>query len=110
MKLLYDQNLSYRLVKWLADLFPNSSHVSNHFLTRAGDGVIWEFARANGYTLVTKDADYRDMSLLRGHPPKVVWLRIGNCADRDIENLLRRHAQAILDLETDASAALLTLA
>ncbi len=110
MKLQYDQSLSYRFVKWLADLFPNSSHVNNHFMTRAGDGVIWEFARANGYTLVTKDADYRDMRLLRGHPPKVIWLRVANRPDREIENLLRSHAQAILDFETDASVSMLTLA
>ena len=110
MKLLFDHNLSYRFVAWLADLFPDSSHVSSHSLARAGDGAIWGFARANGYTLVTKDADYRDMSLLRGHPPKVVWLRVGNCPDRDIEILLRRHAQALLDLESDARISMITLA
>lgn len=79
MKLLFDHHLSFRLAHRLADLFPDNSHVVSHRLDRASDTVVWEFARANGFTLVTKDADFSDLSILRGFPPKVVWVRLGNC-------------------------------
>ena len=109
MKLLLDQNLSPRLVDRLADAFPDSVHVSQAGLDRANDSEVWEYARVNGLVLVTKDADYSDLSLLRGFPPKVIWLRIGNCATAQIEDLLRQRKQAIEQFELDPLAGVLTL-
>jgi predicted nuclease of predicted toxin-antitoxin system len=110
MKLLFDHHLSPRLVSRLGDLFPDSSHVWLHGLDRADDRDIWEFARENGYTLVTKDRDFGDLSPLRGFPPKVLWLRIGNCTTAQIEELIRRHHEAIEAFGADQEVGVLELA
>ena len=109
MKLLFDKNLSPRLVGRLADLFPDSSHLSFHVLDRADDAVVWEFAKNNNFAIVTKDSDFSELSTLRGFPPKVVWLQIGNCTTEEIVRLLRNHHEAIQQLERDASIGVLEL-
>ena len=82
MKLRFDHNLSPRLVALLADIFAGSSHLSFVGLERVSDQDVWNDALAHGYTIVTKDTDSSEFGLLRGFPPKVIWLRIGNCAQR----------------------------
>ncbi len=89
MKLLIDHNLSFRLVARLTDLFPGSVHVRGLGLERADDAVLWEFARDGGYVIVSKDADFHQLSFALGHPPKVVWIKRGNCSTREIELALR---------------------
>jgi len=80
MKLLFDHNLSPRLVQRLADLYPGASHVALGGLDRATDLAVWTYAQTNEYVIVTKDSDFNDVSVLRGFPPKVIWLRLGNCS------------------------------
>lgn len=109
MKLLFDQNLSPRLVGRLIHLFPDSVHVSSVGLDQASDVETWEYARQHGFVLVSKNADFSELSLLLGFPPKVIWLQVGNCTTAQIEDLLRRHQQAIQQLETDATVGVLTL-
>lgn len=109
MKLLFDQNLSPKLVNQLASVYPNSSHVYLLGLDTSPDKDIWDYAKLNGYILVTKDADFGDMSMLRGFPPKVVWLRRGNCSANDIEKILRGHYADIEALDKDKIIGLLTL-
>jgi predicted nuclease of predicted toxin-antitoxin system len=109
MKLLFDHNLSPRLAAQLADLFPSSSHVHLYALHEADDREVWEFARGHGFTLVTKDSDFSDLSALRGFPPRVIWLRIGNCTTREVEDLIRRHREVIEQFEMDPEAGVLTL-
>ncbi len=109
MKLLFDQNLSHRLVAMLADDFPASAHVRDFELQRADDATIWEFAKSNGYTIVSKDDDFHQRSFLYGHPPKVVWLRLGNCSTEQVAQTLRRHAHHLAAFEADAEAAFLAL-
>jgi predicted nuclease of predicted toxin-antitoxin system len=109
MKLLFDHNLSPRLVERLAGVFADSSHVSFYGLDRAADMQVWDFARDHGFTLVTKDSDFHDLSLLRGFPPKVVWLRIGNCTTTAIEALLRRYQAEIVEFEADTTTGTLAL-
>jgi predicted nuclease of predicted toxin-antitoxin system len=75
MRLLFDHNLPPSLINRLADLFPQSEHVYRLGLERASDFEIREYAQMNGFTIVTKDADFSDLCLLRGFPPKVVWIR-----------------------------------
>jgi predicted nuclease of predicted toxin-antitoxin system len=77
MKLFFDHNLSYKLVGRLADLFPNSEHVRNVNLHAAEDRMVWEYTRANGFAIVSKDEDFHQLSFLYGAPPKVVWVRLG---------------------------------
>ena len=74
MKLLFDQNLSPKLPMRLADLFPGSQHVLELGLDAADDDDVWEEARQMGFTVVSKDEDYSHLSVLRGSPPKVIWL------------------------------------
>lgn len=109
MKLLFDQNLSPRLVGLLADQYPGCAHVGTHALDQATDETVWTFARTHGYTLVTKDSDFHELSLLRGAPPKVVWIRRGNCSTQQIEQILRKHAPDIHSLIESPGADFLLL-
>src|SRR3954467_14183221 len=85
MKILWDQNLSPKLVNRLADLFPGSTHVQSVGLDCADDDQVWEHSRLNGFAIVSKDADYNNLSVVRGSPPKVIWLQIGNCSTAQVE-------------------------
>ncbi|MGH8549800.1 MAG: DUF5615 family PIN-like protein [Methylococcales bacterium] len=78
MKLLFDENLSFRLARALADIYPNSAHVREIGLLGAEHKRIWKHAADQGFMLVSKDADFYQRSLLYGVPPKIIWLRIGN--------------------------------
>ena len=98
MKLLFDQNLSRKLVPRLADIFPDATHVQFHGLEEKTDTAIWDFAKLNGFCIVTQDADFAERSRLYGSPPKVVWLRCGNTPTNDIENLIRSGREAIQEL------------
>jgi len=109
MKLLFNQNLSPKLADRLADLFPGSSHVEREGLSRAFDIEVWEFARRNGFAIVTKDEDFANLSLLKGQPPKVLWLQIGNCTTADVEELLRKRAGDIKRFEKDDSTGTMLL-
>ena len=109
MKLLFDQNLSFRLARRLRDPFPNSSQVRLLGLDQAGDVVIWEYAKANAFTLVTPESGFYDRSALFGHPPKVIWLRCGNQATEYVEGLIRARAAEIGAFEQDAAAGCLEL-
>ena len=95
--LLFDQNLSYKLVERLSDLFPGSTHVKAEGMDRASDWEVWEFARNNGYTIITQDGDFFDIGLIHGAPPKVIWLRSGNTSSSNIESLLRENYELIED-------------
>jgi len=105
MKLLFDQNLSFKLCQQLADLFPGSNQVRQLGLERADDRAVWEYAKTHGFVLVTLDADFADMATLFGPPPKVIWLRCGNQPTAAIEKRLRDHADALAAFDRDATAA-----
>jgi len=109
VKLLFDENVSPRLVVGLSDVFPGSVHVRDAGLSRASDAAIWDYARYHGLTIVSKDSDFHQASFLRGSPPKVIWIRRGNCATADIETLLRSNRTEILAFATDPLAAFLAI-
>lgn len=90
MRLLFDENLSPRLVARLAIDFPDSSHVELLRLRGASDDVLWDLARDSGFVLVSKDDDFRRRASVYGPPPQVVWLSIGNAGTDVVERLLRR--------------------
>lgn len=96
MKLLLDQNISRKLVNELEDLFPGSNHVYLLGLHKASDEEIWQYARDNGFTIVTHDSDFSERSLVFGYPPKVIWLRTGNTATENVKVLLRNHSRDII--------------
>jgi predicted nuclease of predicted toxin-antitoxin system len=95
MKLLFDQNLSPRLPRLLADIYPESVHVREVGMRESADSEIWEYAKANGFVIVSKDSDFQQRSLLLGAPPKFIWLRVGNCTVKRTEELLRNYSAAI---------------
>lgn len=107
--LLFDENLSPRLIDRLADIYPNSVHVSSIGLGSAMDREVWEFARQNDFMIVTKDADFSEMSLLLQFPPKIIWIRRGNCSTNDIENVLRKNYGEIEALSQNDQIGILTL-
>ena len=109
MKLLLDQNLSHRLVAALADVFPGSLHVRDVGLARAADEALWAHARGAAFTIVSKDSDFQHRVFVEGFPPKIVWLRIGNCSTAEIESLLRRHASDIERFQQDSLSSVLIL-
>ncbi len=104
MKLLFDQNLSFKLCERLGDMFPQSSQVRRAGMEMADDRSIWEFAKANGYCIVSQDADFADMAALYGAPPKVIWLRCGNQPTEFIAKLFRSQAEALLAFEQNSEA------
>jgi len=95
VRLLFDENLSRRLSRELADVHPGSAHVEDLLPTGSPDRAVWDAARDGGYVLVTKDEDFHRLSILLGAPPKVVWIRLGNCPTADVAHLLRTHAEEI---------------
>ena len=109
MRLLLDQNLSHRLKAPLASVYRDVAHVRDFSLERADDTSVWDFAKANGFVIVSKDSDFHQRSLVFGHPPKVVWLRLGNCSTTDIEVVLREQSSIVAAFLADATASLLSL-
>ncbi|HEX8266041.1 MAG TPA: DUF5615 family PIN-like protein [Pyrinomonadaceae bacterium] len=109
MKLLFDENLSHKLAFLLADIFPHSVHVRDIGLKATSDPLVWDYAKDNDFMIVSKDADMHDLSLVFGNPPKVVWVRLGNCSTRQVEELLRRDFDVIKLFYGDDSVSLLVL-
>lgn len=106
MRLLFDQHISRRVVRLLKDTFPESHHIKYFQLEQASDEEIWDLAKHNGYTIVTKDNDFHQKSLLFGAPPKVVWVKLGNTDNATPETFLRVRAETIHKFLLDANAAL----
>jgi predicted nuclease of predicted toxin-antitoxin system len=97
------------LVRRLADLFPGSHHVFHLDLHTEDDAVIWRYALEHELIIVSKDADFAELSMFRGFPPKVIWLRTGNCRTEDIEFILRSNYPSILHLVEDDKTGILSL-
>jgi predicted nuclease of predicted toxin-antitoxin system len=93
----------------LSDIFPNSLHVRDVGMKATIDPIVWDYAKDNNLMIVSKDADLRDLSLVFGNPPKVIWLRLGNCSTLQIENLLLRNFNAIELFYEDETLSLLAL-
>ena len=108
--LLFDENLAARLVPALGSLYPGSLHVRDVVLAPASDRAIWQYAREHGLVIVTKDEDFHRLSVLNGGPPKVIWIRLGNCSTDDIIRLLRERRSDIEAFVADGEALFLALA
>ncbi len=109
MKLLFDHNVSPDLVRRLADLFPGSHHVFLLDLHTKDDAVVWRFGREHELIIVSKDADFAELSMLRGFPPKLIWLRLGNCRTEDVELVLRSNYLFIRQFVEDSESGILSL-
>ena len=101
MRLLFDQNLSHRLLTALKELFPGSLHVRLLGMAEADDLTIWNYAKEHDLVIVTQDSDYSDWNKLKGAPPKIIWLRCGNASVDFIHGKIRNAAERIYLLESD---------
>ena len=109
MKLLFDENLSPKLVGLLEAEYPGSAHVYDIGLRGQADRRIWGHARENGFTIVSKDDDFRQRSLVQGAPPKVVWLQVGNSGTAAIADLLRERVPRVRQFDSEEESTILIL-
>lgn len=103
MKFLFDQNISFKVLKQLPEFFSNASHVKFERLINAPDREIWEYAQKNDYTIITQDADFNDLNLLYGFPPKIIWIRVGNLKTSEIIKVLLGYQHEIQDFLKDST-------
>lgn len=109
MKLLFDQNISHRLLNQILDFIPHAKQVRELGLENHSDKLIWEYAKENGFTIVTFDGDFYDFSLVWGHPPKIVWIRTNNQTTKNVEEILRKHIHTIKEFQKDSDLACLEI-
>ncbi|WP_040896597.1 DUF5615 family PIN-like protein [Xenococcus sp. PCC 7305] len=109
MKLLLDENLSDKIIPKIIDLFPNSVHVKTLGLTNTDDLIIWDYAKENDYVIISKDSDFHQRSILFGHPPKFIYLRIGNSPTSKIVNILRDNFDIVTQFNNSQSESILVL-
>ncbi len=98
IKLLFDQNLSFRLVARLKDIYPDSIHIASVSLDKASDRDVWNYAKENNYTIVTKDSDFNEICTLYDFPPHIIWLRLGNSRIEAAQTALTIHKDAICSI------------
>ena len=110
MKLLFDQNLSRWLPQDIDATFSGSQHVADVNLMTEDDETVWRFAADHGFVIISKDSDFFHRALLRGHPPKVIHLRVGNCSTQHIRNLLTDNKSLIYEFISDPIESLLIMA
>jgi predicted nuclease of predicted toxin-antitoxin system len=101
MKLLLDQNISFRITSKIQDLFPGSKQVQDLGLENSKDSFLWNYAKENNYCIVTFDGDFYDLGLIKGSSPKVIWLRLGNTSTQNIEIVLRKNYELIKTFLSD---------
>ena len=97
MNLLFDQNISFRIIKKIQDTFPNSKQIKELSMENYSDNEIWRFAKDNNYTIVTFDSDFFEISNLKGHPPKIIWLRTGNTTTESVIEIIKIKKDIITD-------------
>ena len=90
MRLLFDQNISFRLIKLILDLYPESKQVRELGLENSTDFEIFDYAKRNNFAIVTFDSDFCDLNIIKGYPPKIIWIKTGNTTTKNLENLLRK--------------------
>jgi predicted nuclease of predicted toxin-antitoxin system len=109
MKLLFDENISYRIIKRIETIFPESSHVKFFNMLQTNDTIVREFAKEIDFMIVTNDSDFNDLVYLYGFPPKVVWLKTGNTATQNIVELLTHYKQEIIEFSKDTENGILVI-
>jgi len=109
MKLLFDQNVSHRIVTLLEKEFKEARQVRHLKLENSTDNQIWLFARENDYCIVTFDADFIDIATLKGTPPKIIWLRLGNTSTVAIANKIISNKSQIYDFLLSADSAFIEI-
>jgi len=101
MRLLFDQNISYRLIKKISDIFPKSKQVKELGLENATDLEIFNYAKINNYSIVTFDSDFCDLNIISGFLPKIIWIRTGNTTTKNLEIIIRQKSEIINSFLTE---------
>jgi predicted nuclease of predicted toxin-antitoxin system len=109
VKLLLDQNLSPRLTSKLSSHFPETIHVRDVGLQSADDQHVWDFAIEHGYIIVSEDSDFHQLAFLAGPPPKVIWIRLGNCSTSEIQALLQESIEQVRQFTANRESAFLIM-
>lgn len=109
MKLLFDQNLSPKLAFHFTNKFAGSRHLQDISHDKSVDTTVWEYAKSNGFTIVTKDSDFNNLVTFFGFPPKVIWIRRGNCSTTEIRKLLEHNSDKIFAFINDNVNGILTI-
>lgn len=109
MKLLLDENISFRVVQSLTNIFPGSIHISNQQPQLKEDQQIFDFAKANDFTIVSFDEDFYDLQLLKGYPPKIVWLRFGNSGNLRVVSKLIENQEAIISFLSNPDSGIIEI-
>lgn len=109
MKLLFDQNISHRLISQIQDILPEARQVRQIGLENSSDKQIWEYAKEHNFTIVTFDGDFYDFSLVWGHPPKIIWIRTYSQTTKNIEEILRKYIYTLIDFQDDKELACLEI-
>ncbi len=109
MKLLFDQNISHRLISLIQDILPEAKQVRQIGLENSSDKQIWEYAKDHDYTILTFDGDFYDVSLVWGHPPKIIWIRTYNQTTKNVEKILRKYMNTLIDFQDDKDLACLEI-
>jgi predicted nuclease of predicted toxin-antitoxin system len=97
VKLLFDQNISFRIISKIETNFPEAKQVRQLGIENYSDVEIWRFAKENEFTIVTFDADFFDLANFKGHPPKIIWLRFGNTTTHFLANIVNTRNSIIKD-------------
>lgn len=109
MKLLFDQNLSPKLAKYFEASFNASQHLQDIGFDASEDHAVWEFAQKNGFTIITKDSDFNNLVSYLGFPPKVIWLRRGNCSTKIIQKIIIENLDTIKAFINDTDNGILSI-
>ena len=109
MKLLLDENVSFRVLRSVISVFPGSIHVSKEGSNVKEDQEIFDFAKGNEFTILTFDEDFYDLQLLKGHPPKIIWLRFGNSSNLKIVNKLIENRPTIISFLSNPEVGILEI-
>lgn len=107
MKLLFDENLSPKLPRLIAVEFPNSLHIREVGLKGVPDEIIWQYAKDNDLALISKDSDFYQRALFYGYPPKLIWLRLGNCSREVILKLIIKNQEQIENFSHNSDSVLI---
>jgi predicted nuclease of predicted toxin-antitoxin system len=97
VKLFLDENITYRVIRKITEYYPECKHATDVIKGKLSDKLIWDYAKENGYTIVTFDSDFSDLVSMNGCPPKVIWLRIGNTTNLNLINFFINKQEAIKD-------------
>jgi predicted nuclease of predicted toxin-antitoxin system len=101
MKLLFDQNISHRILKNLPETYSGSSHIIAEGLINTSDFTICEYAKLHQFIIVTQDSDFNDIYLLKGFPPKILWFQTGNLRTNDLAIILKNQQNEIVNFHNN---------